>query len=101
MPGLTDDPALWELGCRDLAAAGVRCVQALALTLTPADRRRLAERWGGEEESFDALFHREPRAERDFARAAHRHGLAAFSPPAAAAAGAGRRPTAGSAAPWP
>jgi hypothetical protein len=80
LPGLTDDPALWELGCRDLATAGVRCVQALAPTLTPADRRRLAERWGGEEGAFDALFHREPRAERDFARAAHRHGLAAFLP---------------------
>jgi hypothetical protein len=80
LPGLTDDPALWELGCRDLAAAGVRCVQGTALTLTPADRRRLAERWGGEEDTFDALFHREPRAERDFARAAHRHGLAPFLP---------------------
>jgi hypothetical protein len=80
LSGLTDDPALWELGCRDLAAAGVRCVQALAPTLTPADRRRLAERWGGEEGAFDALFHREPPAERDFARVAHRHGLAAFLP---------------------
>ena len=80
VPGLTDDPALWELGCRDLAAAGVRCVQAAALTLTPADRRLLAERWGGEEEAFDALFHREPRAERELARMAHRHGLAPFLP---------------------
>jgi hypothetical protein len=80
LPGLTDDPALWELGCRDLAAAGVRCAQAQALTLTPADRRLLAERWGGEEGTFDALFHREPRAERDFARVAHRHGLAPFIP---------------------
>jgi len=80
VPGLTDDPALWELGCRDLAAAGVRCVQAVALTLTPADRRLLAERWGGEEEAFDALFHREPRAERELARMAHRHGLAPFLP---------------------
>ncbi|HEY2292889.1 MAG TPA: hypothetical protein VGM86_19475 [Thermoanaerobaculia bacterium] len=80
IPGLTDDPALWELGCRDLAAAGVRCAQAQALTLTPADRRLLADRWGGEEGTFDALFHREPRAERDFARVAHRHGLAPFLP---------------------
>jgi hypothetical protein len=78
LPGLTDDPALWELGCRDLAAAGVRCVQGLALTLDPADRRQLAERWGGEEGTFDALFHREPRSERELARAAHRHGLAPF-----------------------
>ncbi len=94
LPGLTDDPALWELGCRDLAAAGVRCVQATALTLTPADRRRLAERWGGEEGTFDALFHREPRAERDFARVAHRHGLAPFLPrplPRPPVLGAGNR----------
>lgn len=80
LPGLTDDPALWDDGCARLAAAGVRCVQALAPSLEPADRRRLAERWGKEkeEEVFDALFHREPPAERDFARAAHRHGLAPF-----------------------
>ncbi|HYO14006.1 MAG TPA: hypothetical protein VE685_12495, partial [Thermoanaerobaculia bacterium] len=82
LPGLTDDPALWELGCRDLAAAGVRVVQALSPTLSPADRRRLAERWGvdKEEETFDALFHREPPSERTFARVAHRHGLAPFLP---------------------
>jgi hypothetical protein len=83
LPGLTDDPALWELGCRDLAAAGVRCVQAVAITLTPADRRLLAERWGGEngeDGAFEALFHREPRAERELARVAHRHGLTPFLP---------------------
>ncbi len=80
LPGLTDDPGLWEDGCARLAAAGVRCVQAMAPALQPADRRRLAERWGKEreEEVFDALFHREPPAERDFARSAHRHGLAPF-----------------------
>lgn len=80
LPALTDDPALWELGCRDLAAAGVRCVQALSPALQPADRRRLAERWGKdkEEDAFEALFHREPPSERDFARMAHRHGLAPF-----------------------
>lgn len=80
LPGLTDDPALWELGCRDLAAAGVRVVQALTPTLSPADRRRLAERWGKGEEAFDALFHQPPPVERDFARTAHRHGLAPFLP---------------------
>jgi hypothetical protein len=79
LPGLTDDPALWELGCRDLAAAGARCVQALTPALTPADRRWLAERWGGEE-AFDALFHGQPPCERDFARVAHRHGLEPFFP---------------------
>ena len=77
LPGLTDEPELWEMGCRELAAAGVRCVQALAPALEPADRRRLAEQWGGEG-TFDALFHRQPPAERDFARAAHRHGLEPF-----------------------
>lgn len=80
LAGLTDDPALWELGCRDLAAAGVRCVQAVTPALTPADRRKLAERWGKEEDAFEALFHREPAAERDFARAAHRQGLEPFLP---------------------
>jgi hypothetical protein len=78
--GLTDDPDLWDAGCPRLAAAGVRCAQAMAPALEPADRRRLMERWGKEreEEVFEALFHREPRPERDFARAAARHGLEPF-----------------------
>jgi hypothetical protein len=80
IPGLTDDPSLWEEGCARLAAAGVRCAQAMAPALAAADRRRLAERWGREreEEVFDALFHREPPSERAFACCAHRHGLAPF-----------------------
>jgi hypothetical protein len=97
LPGVTDDPALWELACRDLADAGVVCVQALAPALEPADRRRLAERWG-EEEAFEAVFHREPPAERDFARLAHRHGLEPFLPrplPRAPVLGAGNRRIAG------
>ncbi|HEX4960010.1 MAG TPA: hypothetical protein VF173_04165 [Thermoanaerobaculia bacterium] len=97
LPAVSDDPALWELACRDLAAAGVRCVQALAPVLAPADRRRLAERWG-EEEAFEALFHREPPAERDFARLAHRHGLEPFLPrplPRPPVLGAGNRRIAG------
>lgn len=78
--GLTDDPELWDAGCARLAAAGVRTVQAITPVLEPADRRRLADRFGKEREDevFDALFHREPPAERDFARSAHRHGLAPF-----------------------
>jgi hypothetical protein len=81
IPGLTDDPTLWEDGCARLAAAGARCVQAMAPALSPSDRRRLAERWGkedDEEELFAALFHREPPAERELARVAWRHGLAPF-----------------------
>lgn len=81
--GLTDDPALWDEGCARLAAAGVRCVQAVAPELSPSDRRRLAERWAteeNEEEIFEALFHREPPSERAFARVARRHGLAPFLP---------------------
>jgi len=90
LPGLTDDHELWELGCRDLAAGGVRCVQALTPSLTPSDRRRLAELWGGEE-AFDALFHGQVPSERDFARAAHRHGLAPFLARPLPAAAAGNR----------
>lgn len=81
--GLTDDPALWDEGCARLAAAGIRCVQAVAPDLSPSDRRRLAERWGKEDdegELFEALFHREPPSERAFARAARRHGLDPFLP---------------------
>jgi len=80
IPGLTDDPGQWAAGCARLASAGVLCVQALAPVLEPSDRRRLAERWGKEREGevFDALFHREPPSKRDFARCAHRHGLAPF-----------------------
>ncbi len=90
--GLTDDPALWEAGCARLAAAGAATVQALALDLEPAERRRLVERCG--EAAFEPLFHRPPpdaRTERDFARTAHRHGLDPFLPrplPAPASAGA-------------
>ena len=76
--GLTDDPALWDRGCRELAAAGVRWVQALTPALEPADRRRLAEQFGGGERAFAALFHGRPPSERDFARTAHLYGLEPF-----------------------
>lgn len=90
VPGLTDDPDLWDRGCQELAAVGVRCVQALTPALEPADRRRLAERWGGPG-TFDALFHREPPSERNFARAARRHGLEPFLDRPLPARGAGNR----------
>lgn len=80
IPGLTDDPALWDEGCALLAAAGIGPVQAITPELSPADRRWLADRWGKDEAVFEALFHREPPPERDFARAAHRHGIAPFLP---------------------
>jgi len=94
LPGLTDDPALWDRCCRDLAASGVRCVQALTPSLTPTDRRRLAERWGGEG-TFDALFHGQSPSERAFACAAHRYGLAPFLSRPLPAAAAGNRWLAG------
>jgi hypothetical protein len=76
--GLTDDPDLWERGCRRLAVAGVRCVQAVAPALAPGDRRRLAA--GRGEAELSALYHREPPGERQFAILAYRHGLAPFLP---------------------
>jgi hypothetical protein len=81
LPGITDDPELWERCGERLAAAGLRCLQALVPALGPGDRRRLAQ--GQPEGAFAALFHgqhRQPPAERDFARAADRHGLAPFLP---------------------
>jgi len=60
-----------------LAAAGLAAVQPLALRLTPAQRRRLAEAGGA---AFDALFHRPAPPERPFARAAAAAGLAPFLP---------------------
>ncbi len=76
--GLTDDRALWADGCARLAAAGVQHAQALAVLLSPQDRRWLAERRPAA--SFDALFHRQPPAERAFDQVAQRHGLAPFPP---------------------
>jgi hypothetical protein len=81
LPGITEDPPLWERACERLAAAGLECLQALAPAFGPGDRRRLAQ--GSREGAFEALFHRghrEASPERDFARVAHRHGLAPFLP---------------------
>lgn len=79
IPGLTDSPSLWEEGCEVLAGAGIRHVQALAPSLSPQDRRRLADRWG-DEATFDALFHHGPPSEREFACTAHGFGLLPFLP---------------------
>lgn len=76
--GVTDERTLWERGCQRLAAAGLRRVQAVTPALAPGDRRRLAE--GLSDNAYEALFHRQPAEERDFARVAHRHGLAPFLP---------------------
>ncbi|MCP3959610.1 MAG: hypothetical protein GY719_17310 [bacterium] len=76
--GLTDSAELREAGCAALAAAGVACVQPLALELAPADRRRLAELTGGE--AFDALFHGAAPSERELSCYAASRGLAAFVP---------------------
>ncbi|HEV7519071.1 MAG TPA: hypothetical protein VGR07_22505 [Thermoanaerobaculia bacterium] len=78
LPGLTDDPGLWREGCSALAARRASCVQAMAPRLDPADRRRLVEQGG--EGVFETVFHGEPPAERPFAQAAHRQGLAPFLP---------------------
>ena len=78
LPGITDLPELWERGCERLAAAGLERLQAMVPALGPGDRRRLAQ--GLDESAFAALFHRQPPAERELARVAHRHGLAPFLP---------------------
>lgn len=81
LPGITDEPDLWERACGRLAASGLGCLQAVVPAFGPGDRRRLAQ--GSREGAFEALFHRghrEPPLERDFARTAHRHGLAPFLP---------------------
>jgi hypothetical protein len=74
---VTDAAEIRDRGCELLAAAGVRSVQPLAVELDPVTRRSLAEE-RGDEGVFAALFHGPPPSERDFARAAHGHGLEVF-----------------------
>jgi len=76
--GLTDRPQSWEEGCRRLAAAGVGCVQAMAVEIDPELRSRLARDRG--DDVFDALFHGRSPSEREFSRCAHAHGLEVFAP---------------------
>ena len=78
LPGLTDDPGLWQRGCESLAAAGLTCLVALVPALEPGDRRRLAQGAGDAGQAFDALFHQPAPGERELARVAHRRGLAPF-----------------------
>jgi hypothetical protein len=60
--GLTDVPDLVREGCRRLSAAGASSLQPVVPVLTPAERRRLADRAG--EQAYHALFHGPgPRAE--------------------------------------
>jgi hypothetical protein len=74
--GLTDDPDDWQTGLTALAAAGLSTVVPLALDLDPGDSRRLAD--FTDEGGYQALFHGARPDDRAFARAAARHGLAAF-----------------------
>lgn len=78
LPGVTDDPALWEEGCARLAAAGLRQAQAVSVRLAPQDRRWLADH--STAVSYETLFHRESPAERAFDQVAQRHGLAPLAP---------------------
>ena len=97
--GLADDRPAVRRACELLAAAGLAAVQPLRLQLTPADRRRLAERGGGA--AYHALFHRPPPDARAFARAAAARGLAPIlprplpRPPLATVAGCSNRRLAG------
>lgn len=76
--GISDDPALWEEGCRRLAASGVAALIAIVPQLSPADRRVLVERFG--DHLLEPLFHGEPPATAPLARVARRHGLQPFPP---------------------
>ncbi|HEX4955949.1 MAG TPA: hypothetical protein VF017_21380 [Thermoanaerobaculia bacterium] len=71
--GISDAPDLWQRALTAMAAAGVAVVQPLVPSVSPAERRRLAEI--ADESAFFALFHRPTPPERTFAVAAGRHGL--------------------------
>lgn len=74
--GLTDNPDDWQAGLAALAAAGLETVVPLTLDLDPVDCRRLAN--FTDEAGYQALFHGAKPDDREFARAAALHGLAAF-----------------------
>ncbi len=76
--GISDDPALWDRALAALVAAGAAAVQPLVPSLSPTERRRLAEIT--DESAFFALFHRPTPPERSFAVAAGRYGLTVVLP---------------------
>ena len=78
LPGLSATPADWNPWLTALAAAGRRAVLGVLVELTPSDRRRLADCTG--ESRWEAIFHGDPPALRDFARAADAAGLDPFPP---------------------
>ncbi len=78
IPGFSTGEETAGAAARAFAAAGVAALQPMALRLSAAQRRRLAEERGAE--VFDALFHRPPPDERRFARAAAAAGLAPWLP---------------------
>lgn len=75
LAGLTDDPEIWAIVGERMAEAEAAWVHGLAPQLSPGERRRLAR-----DDAFEALFHREPPAERDFSRALARFGFTPFVP---------------------
>lgn len=92
VPGITDGAETVTAGCARLAKAGAAVVHAVEPSLTPGERRQLAEAQG--EAAFDRLFHGPAPDLRSFARSAHRVGLAVFLPrplPRPPLAGAGNR----------
>lgn len=78
IPGLSDHPGLRDEAFEMLRAVGVDQVHCVVPNLDSSERRQLAE--GRGEDVFDALFHGTPPSERQFAIAAHEHGLEPLPP---------------------
>ncbi len=76
--GLSARPSDWTPWLAALARdGGGRSVFGITVDLTPTDRRRLAEVAG--DDRWQGIFHADPPAERDFARAAAAVGLRPFA----------------------
>lgn len=78
IPGLTDDPRDWDRGLARLAAVGFETVVPMTVTLSPSQRRELAELT--DDAGYQALFHGAAPDERAFAQVATAHGLG-ITPP--------------------